>query len=911
MLVFADTGHSSADAPRLTHRRVLGGAVWTLGCSGLTLLSLTTAGILLARMLGTTGRAEVAAAILVPSIVAYAGWLGLPVATGYWIITRPELRSTILATARTLAVALSLILGAIGLVVTAFFPVHESVRSVGMLFVPFIPLILFSSLQLAVLQAELRTRAFNLIQLAGSAAYPVILLGLDRFGRVTVTNAVLTQLTAVGIWFILSSFLTSSRPSFGYDREAARSLLGYGLRSHFGSISPVDAFRIDQLILALFLPPYNLGLYVIAMTVVTANRAIGASLGKVAFPIAAHQATDEGGRSVTVLRTIFAATALLSSFAAVVEILLGRWLLRVLFDVDDDAAYSVLIVLVIGSVFMNLRQVSSDILRGLGRPGIPSLSELVSLPTICGLAVVFWDHGLIGVAWAVTLSAGIGLLVVLSVGFVSSFGPTGRRERYSTRNGAGGMLKRIFPQLLGCVAVGAAGTAGAGLVQVSPRESIALVAMATILVGAALILARWGSRGLSALALYAAALTLGMNGIRVSTSVTLGDLFLLAAALTLLPAIIFQVGQQQLATVKPFLRGTALIIAGGTAGSFFASDPIESFSQLFRFSVAAMLVPVVFALWSPSVLEIRRVTWLWVFSVSLSSLVAVTERGEFLQGRADGLTNHPNHLALSCVMAIGPAVALTLLERGTMRWFGAACSSAMGLGLLISGSRAGILAWAITIVVLAVVLQRAAVVAGIIAAGVASAVVLGSGVIPFTSGNALTRLFGSEDQAVSQAIVDSNTGRQQALIATINQILHNPWTGVGFQDALYAHNIFLQVLASAGILGLVGFLMIITSVVNISLKSFSARVPIADPVAMLLLIGFSAGYAGYIANGIFSNALWDRYIWLTPGMVAVLTPHAIGYVPKIRTQSKSKTLASQATQREAPAALHPVHHEAL
>lgn len=399
-------------------RSVLRDAIRTLIANGLVLLALQIASILMVRMLGVTGRGEVAAAVLVPTIVAYGGWLGLPTATGYLVNAEPALRARTIATARTLALALSIVLGAVSVALSTVVSLPAEARVASIAFATFIPLNLFASVHQAILQADLRSVAFNVVRVAGALLYVLLLAVVGALDLATPTTAVLAQLGGAAISFLLSLRLATSRPWFLLDREIARSLLAFGGRAHLGAMSPVDSLRVDQLILALFLSTYDLGLYVIAMTFVTANRMIGTSVGMVAFPAASRKTlAGNGGNRKLVLGGLIAGTALLTGLAIAFEIAFGRWLLRLLFDVRDDEVYRLLIVLAVGSFFMNVRQICSEVLRGLNRPTIPTWSELVSLVSLGVLAVAFWSHGVIGVAWAVTLSACAATVFVVIAGF--------------------------------------------------------------------------------------------------------------------------------------------------------------------------------------------------------------------------------------------------------------------------------------------------------------------------------------------------------------------------------------------------------------------------------------------------------------------------------------------------------------
>jgi O-antigen ligase len=451
------------------------------------------------------------------------------------------------------------------------------------------------------------------------------------------------------------------------------------------------------------------------------------------------------------------------------------------------------------------------------------------------------------------------------------------------------LLERRGSLILIGMAAGSAVGVGTLLVRLPPAGAGAIVIAVMAILVLTFILKGYGTRGLSSVTLVAAVVTLGMKGIRLSTSVALSDLFFLSAALILLPRLLAASGMERLAPVKRLVGGTMLIVLGGLLGSILAENPAGSLTQLLRFTVAAVLVPVLIALWKPSFVEIRRLSWCWVISVTISAVVAIGEIGTARHGRADGLTTHPNHLALTCVMAVGPAIALTLLSRGLERTLGLLSCMALGAGLLISGSRAGAVGLILTLTSMMVLTRRLAVSGGFAATAVASVAILFTGVVELPAGNTLARLIGTGDQEVARGVGVSDAGRRELLSAGFDRVFSNPLTGSGFENALVSHDIYLQLWASAGVLGLVGMSIVITALLNVPARGLFARTRPVSPPAILLM-GSAASYFGYLVAGLFQNALWDRYLWLTPSLIAVLTPIAVGTLSFTRSRSNLRAL---------------------
>lgn len=396
-------------AQGLTHRSLRFDAGSTLAAGGATLLAVAVANILIGRMLGVDGQGRVAAATLVPLIAGYAGELGLPVATGYLANADPSHRATAVATARTLAIGMSAVLIFLSTVAVVLLPLPDEVKGLSVLFGLFIPLNLFYRLHLALLQADLRFRTFNAVRVSGAFVYLAVLVVLAATDHGTTSRVVGALLLGNIVWCGLSFAFAGSPPWLGFDRPVGRTLMGYGVRAHLGNVSTIDALKLDQLVLALLLDTTDLGLYVAAMTVVTGNRVVGTSIGALCFPMASR---GDRGRDVVArshFHALLGGALLLSCAIAAVEVLLGGRLLTVLFGASFESGGSALRVLAVGSVFMNLRQVYADWLRGCGRPGVVTLSELAGVASLATLCALLWDGSVKPVAWSISIASVVAL----------------------------------------------------------------------------------------------------------------------------------------------------------------------------------------------------------------------------------------------------------------------------------------------------------------------------------------------------------------------------------------------------------------------------------------------------------------------------------------------------------------------
>lgn len=385
---------------------------------------------------------------------------------------------------------------------------------------------------------------------------------------------------------------------------------------------------------------------------------------------------------------------------------------------------------------------------------------------------------------------------------------------------------------------------------------------------------RFRTRTLATAALYAACATLGFQRLRVIDILSLSDYFFLLATLLLIPTLITE-GASRPRAHRILLGGIGLMTAGGLIGTLAASSVEASLSQLSHFALLTAWFVALIAVWSPSLREVRAVLWCWIGSVTLTSLYAIFSGGgdRDLNGRAYALTTHPNELAMICVLAAGPALAFVIAGRGWRRALALCCAAIIPVGILFSGSRAGFFGYlAVLLVTVVVPWQRSTRAAAWAALSLAAAILLGS-LVSSPTPNALQRVFAVHDPTVQHSLSYSDNERRELLAQTLGRIEQHPFTGDGFEYFLSTHDIYLQTWSSAGVIGLLGLVLIIFQTLRPGWLGLRGQDDdfLHGPAAYLAL-GLSAGYAGYLVAALFQNAVADRYIWLAPSLVACLAP---------------------------------------
>lgn len=380
----------------------------------------------------------------------------------------------------------------------------------------------------------------------------------------------------------------------------------------------------------------------------------------------------------------------------------------------------------------------------------------------------------------------------------------------------------------------------------------------------------WGVHQLASFFLALTVFTASHTALRVSESISVSDVFLCLGALLLLPGLVTQWRIRLPNQFTIVVIGAAGILFGGLLGTIFGADsPVVSFVELSKFMVAIVFVPLVFILWRPTFSQVQTMLWVWLTGIVLSVLVSLVEQSAY-QGRADGLTLHPNTLGLSAMFGAGTAIALVATRRGVARWVAFVALLLCVVGVVTSGSRAALGSLFVAMVVFLILTRQVRLIVGLGVMGFSSIGFLMSPLVDLPEGNALARLIASVDTSSSLNVVQSNSERQHLLAEAIQGWSEHPLTGTGFENATSAHNIFVQLGSSGGPIALLGYAVVVFAICYPLAKIFSRGGAALDGDRLVMIIGLISTILGFLAGGFFHNALWERYLWIVPALLIVL-----------------------------------------
>jgi hypothetical protein len=361
--------------------------------------------------------------------------------------------------------------------------------------------------------------------------------------------------------------------------------------------------------------------------------------------------------------------------------------------------------------------------------------------------------------------------------------------------------------------------------------------------------------------LSAGVFTVGWNALRLPGGLALADGFLIVAALAAVVAwLVERRPVRWTANLRRLAGFGVLVFAGGIVGGTVAGGGDAGLPEAFGFasSLATSLV-VAAAVIDDDRLILRLARW-WALGAAAS--VAFELLGSTPGVRAVGLTNHPNHFGMSMLIAAFLAIAWFRSAQGWTRIAALAAAGSIVWGLVESGSRGALLGLVIGFVALTL-LSGARSVPLVVASLTVAVVTLA--VVPIPTGSAagdsaVGRLLSSDAPGVDVA----NRERLSHLDEALHVVRVHPLTGVGFSNARAAHSLPLQVLVTAGALGLAGLVLVATFIGSAVAASWRSR-------WVKWRVAVTAGLIGLVAALFVSNSMWDRYVLLYLALVGATT----------------------------------------
>lgn len=368
----------------------------------LALVGLVT-GILAARLLGPHGRGELAAIQTWANSMGALAMLGMGEALVYFSAREPERAGRYVTSAALLALFASLPFMAAGYLAMPTLlsaePAH--IVAAARFYLLLIPLFALVGLPYQGLRGVGDFKVWNPMRLSPTLIWLAILVAAWVGGRAGAERLADLYLLGLALLFfpVAAVVATRTRGSFRPEPRTWGAMLSFGMPCVFATLPQMLNLRMDQMLMAAFLPARELGLYVAAVAWAGAANPIINAVGMVIFPmVASHVVPAEAHR-------VFARGA---RAAAMLAAMTGALLLAatpigfpILFGAGFKASIPAALILVPAGAVAGINSVLSEGLRGLGAPSSVMVAELCGLMvTVAALAILLRPLGIAGAALA-------------------------------------------------------------------------------------------------------------------------------------------------------------------------------------------------------------------------------------------------------------------------------------------------------------------------------------------------------------------------------------------------------------------------------------------------------------------------------------------------------------------------------
>jgi len=361
---------------------------------------------IIARELGPHNKGVLSAIILIPSFIILLGGFGIEISNIYFIPQNKERGNKYYSNSIVIALILSAIFIPIGGIIFYLFrnkwfsevPVNYLLWSLLI-----IPVGLIVKYIRGVILGFNKIEISNKIELFVEIINLIFLIIISVVYKLTISWIIFITILLNIINFIFELYYLKYdikiRIKIKPDFKETKTFFSYGIKGHFANVLSFLNYRLDMFLVMYFLNATSLGIYTIAVAIAEKMWFLPDILSSVLFP---HISTYKDKNITPFLCRVIFAIMILSSIAM---ILIGRYLIFIVYGKSYLASFFPLLFLLPGIVFLSIAKIISSDITGRGHSEVPLISSAVSAGTNFLLNIILIPkYGINGAAGASAFS---------------------------------------------------------------------------------------------------------------------------------------------------------------------------------------------------------------------------------------------------------------------------------------------------------------------------------------------------------------------------------------------------------------------------------------------------------------------------------------------------------------------------
>lgn len=383
----------------------------------ITVILVLIISVILARELGPSKMGIYSIVILIFTLLALFGNLGIAISNTYYGVKRTYKWNELASNSFIIAFVLGIILSGIFLVF--FFLEHSLLKDIdpyliiiGAVSTPF--LLLMPYFQYILLGQD-RIKEYNFTIIFQNILYLslilIVLLGLqgNLFGIISSWTIASIVASIVPVVFVYKTTPFTLHFKLDIFKETTK----FGLQGYLGNLFQFFNYRVDLFLISALSTFTNVGYYSISVALAESLWYLPGAVGTVVFARTPGLSDDDKNKSTPVIcRNTFFITLILG----IILFFLGKYIIMLLFGSQYLPALEPFWVLLPGIIALSICKVLSNELAGRGKPIINTYVAIISLVVNIPLNLLFIPQwGIIGSALASTISYIISAGIVLAM----------------------------------------------------------------------------------------------------------------------------------------------------------------------------------------------------------------------------------------------------------------------------------------------------------------------------------------------------------------------------------------------------------------------------------------------------------------------------------------------------------------
>jgi len=375
--------------------------------------------IILARILGPTGKGVFALIILIPTVMLKLGSLGIEAANVYFTGSKKYNVKDIVSNSLVSAVFIGLILivlffGVSRLNVFQTFLKSNQIKPLYLwLVILVVPFSLLLGFFRSIFLGKEKIIKYNKINILQTVFYLIALIIFLLIFKQGVFGAIVSYiLTTVSITlFVIFLIKKIIEIKFSLNKFLLKDQIKYGLKAYFGNLMQFLNYRLDMFLVAIFLAPAAVGLYSIAVGIAEKIWMLPGAIATVLFPrISSLNDREANNLTPKIARHTFLIIFILSLTLAI----FAKPLIKILFGSAFLPSVMPLLILLPGIIALGGAKTLTADLAGRGKPQFGTYASFISLAVNIPLNLYLIPKwGISGAAFASSVAYIIATIVVI------------------------------------------------------------------------------------------------------------------------------------------------------------------------------------------------------------------------------------------------------------------------------------------------------------------------------------------------------------------------------------------------------------------------------------------------------------------------------------------------------------------